>query len=303
MAAIRFSCDICGPQSLACSRCLDCAENFCQACCNVHERSKMSRNHKISNLGTLEPEMRGKIRQRRFCDQHTEEEIKLACIPCKGLICVLCKAGKHDHHATEAVSDVAAEMKKTIQMKMNQCSDKVRRLSVYDREAEALDWKINDAERKEIKALDDQRLQLIQVIDQETAKMKDKIQTVYKYLRQQNAALKRDINEELRNCSFANDNASKIIDQGTYIDIIIQFPNLEQLLSTAMIETVRKPMTRMEKNLFLPVKINVRELISLIGTMRDSTEMNLEERLGQEERERKGREEEQIQAFRSSGLF
>ncbi|KAL3890157.1 hypothetical protein ACJMK2_002449 [Sinanodonta woodiana] len=61
-------CDICGPKSVACSRCLDCEDNLCQACCYVHEKLKPTRNHKVSDLGTLEPEMKGKIRQRIFCD-------------------------------------------------------------------------------------------------------------------------------------------------------------------------------------------------------------------------------------------
>ncbi|KAL3890100.1 hypothetical protein ACJMK2_002395 [Sinanodonta woodiana] len=269
----KFSCDICGPKSVACSRCLDCEENLCQACCYVHEKSKGTRHHKISDLGTLEPEMKGKIRQRIFCDQHLEEEIKLVCKDCKVLICVLCKAIKHENHATETVSDAAAEVKKKIQIKMNQCLNKVRRITDSERETDAFDKKINDAERKEIKALEDQRLQLITVIDQEVAKMKEKIQNVYKELRQQNAALKRDMKAELTKCSTANDNARQIIDQGTDIDVIKKGSDQEQLLSAAMTETAIKPMTRMEKDLFSPVKIKVSELIQFIGMMRDSIEM------------------------------
>ncbi|KAL3890086.1 hypothetical protein ACJMK2_002382, partial [Sinanodonta woodiana] len=270
-----FPCDICGPKSVACSRCLECEENLCQTCCYVHEKSKMSRHHKISDLGTLEPEMKGKIRQRIFCDQHLEEEIKLVCKDCKALICVLCKAIKHDHHTSETVSDAAAEVKKNIQIKMNQCSDKVRRITDYERQTDARDKKINAAERKEIKALEHQRLQLIKVIDQEVAKMKVKIQNVYKDLRQQNAALKRDMMEELKKCSTATNNARQIIDQGTDIDIIKKSSDVEQLLFIAMTETAQKPMTRMEKDLFSPVEIKVRELIAFIGMMRDSTEMSV----------------------------
>ncbi|KAL3890388.1 hypothetical protein ACJMK2_002671 [Sinanodonta woodiana] len=273
-----FPCDICGPKGVACSRCLDCEDNLCQACCYVHEKLKTTRTHKVSDLGTLEPEMKGKIRQRIFCDQHVEEEIKLVCKDCKALICVLCKAIKHEIHATETVSDAASEVKKNIQIKMNQCSDKVRRITDSEREADALEKKIIDAESKEIKALEDQRLQLIKVIDQEVAQMKDKIQNIYKELRQQNQALKMGMKEELKKCSTATDNARQIIDQGTDIDIIKKGSDVEQLLCTAMAETVQKPITRMEKDLFSPAEIKVREIIPFIGMMRDSTEMSVEER-------------------------
>ncbi|KAL3890870.1 hypothetical protein ACJMK2_003144, partial [Sinanodonta woodiana] len=273
-----FFCDICGPKSVASSRCLDCEENLCQACSYVHEKLKTSRNHKVSDLGTMGPEMKGKIRQRIFCDQHPEDEIRLFCKDCKALICVMCKAIKHDHHASETVSDAAAEVKKNILIKMKHCSDKVRYITDSEREADALDKNINDAEMKEIKALEDQRLQLIKIIDQEVAKMKVKIQNVYKDLRQQNAALKRDMKEELRKHSTANDNARHIMDHGTDIDVINKGSDLEQLLSMAMAETIQRPMTRMEKALFNPGEIKVIELISFIGMMRDSTEMSLEER-------------------------
>ncbi|KAL3890106.1 hypothetical protein ACJMK2_002400 [Sinanodonta woodiana] len=271
----KMYCDVCGPKGVACSRCLECEENLCQICCYVHENSKATRNHKISDLGTLEPEMKGRIRQRIFCNQHLEEEVKLVCKDCKALICVLCKTIKHESHASETVSDAAAEVKKNLQVKINQCSDKLRRITDSEREAEALDKKINDAEMKEIKALEDQRLQLIKVIDQEVAKMKDKLQNVYKDLRQQNAALKRRMKEEQEKCSTATDNARQLIDKGTDIDVIQKSSDLEQLLSTAMTETAIKPMTRMDKDLFSPAEIKVRELISFIGMMRNSTEMTV----------------------------
>ncbi|KAL3890377.1 hypothetical protein ACJMK2_002660 [Sinanodonta woodiana] len=268
-------CDVCGPKGVACSRCLECEENLCQPCCYVHENSKATRNHKISDLGSMEPQLKGKIRQRIFCDQHPEDEIRLVCKSCRALICVLCKTIMHENHASETVSDAAAEVKKNIQIKMNRCSDKVRRITDSEREANALDKKINDAEMTEIKALEDQRLQLIKVIDQEVAKMKDKLQNVYKDLRQQNAALKRRMKEEQEKCSTATDNARQIIDQGTDIDVIKKGSDIEQLLSTAMTETAQKPMTRMDTDLFSPAEIKVRELIPFIGMMRDSTEMSV----------------------------
>ncbi|KAL3890786.1 hypothetical protein ACJMK2_003064, partial [Sinanodonta woodiana] len=273
-----FPCDICGPKNLACSRCLDCEENLCHSCSYVHEKLKMTRNHKVSDLGTMEPDMKGKIRQRIFCDQHPEDEIRLVCKDCKALICVLCKAINHENHASETVSDAAAEVKKNIQIKMNECSDKMRRITDYEREVDVHDKKIDDAERKEIKALEDQRLQMIKVIDEEVARMKEKIQNVYKDLRQQNEALKRDMKEELKKCSTARDIARQIIDQETDISIIKKGLDLQQLFSTAVAETARKPMTRLEKDMFYPVEINVRELISVIGMMRDSTEMSPQER-------------------------
>ncbi|KAL3890304.1 hypothetical protein ACJMK2_002589, partial [Sinanodonta woodiana] len=271
----KMYCDICGPNVAAFNRCLDCEENMCRTCCYVHEKSKLSRHHRISDLGTMQPEMKDRIRQRLFCVKHLEEELKLFCKDCKTLMCVMCKAIKHENHTSETVSDAAVEVKRNIQIKMNQCSDKVKRITNSEREADTLDKTINDTERKEIEALEDQHLLLINVIDQEVAIMKEKIENVYKDLRQQHEAVKRGIEEEFKKCSAANDNARHIIDQGTDIDVIQKDSELQQLLSAAMEETFKNPLTRMDKDMFSPVEIKVRELISLIGMMQDSTEISV----------------------------
>ncbi|KAL3890330.1 hypothetical protein ACJMK2_002614, partial [Sinanodonta woodiana] len=276
MAAGRQECSICmdifkNPKLLPChhSFCYKCLEDYVKVnLSNGRFNCPMCRKSVELSLGGV-----ASFQENFYIDTYSKEEVKLVCKDCKALICVLCKTIKHESHASETVSDAAAEVKKNIQIKMNQCLNKVRRITDSEREAEALDRKINDAERNEIKALEEQRLQLIKLIDQEVAKMKEKIQNVYKELRQQNESLKRDMKAELTKCSTVNDNARQIIDQGTDIDLIKKGSDLEQLLSAAMTETSLKPMTRMEKDLFSPVTIKVSELIQFIGMMRDSTEI------------------------------
>ncbi|KAK3602167.1 hypothetical protein CHS0354_013234 [Potamilus streckersoni] len=268
----KFACDVCGPKSVACSRCLDCEENLCQSCCYVHEKLKVSRHHKVRDLGTLDFAMKGKIRQRTFCDQHPEEEIKLICRDCNILICVLCKAVDHENHATKAVVDAAAEMKKTLQTKMTSCSDKLRNMSASKEKAEQLERSIDDAEREELKSVEDQRSHLNQLLGQEVAKVKATIKNVYLSLRQQNAILKRDIQDELRSCSDVFENAQKLTQQGSDIEIIKKGPALDQLISEGISKTDQMPNIRLKNKLFSPAEINQSELIALIGKMQDSTD-------------------------------
>ncbi|KAL3890886.1 hypothetical protein ACJMK2_003158 [Sinanodonta woodiana] len=269
----KFACDVCGPKKVACSRCLDCEENLCQSCCYVHEKLKVSRHHKIRDLGTLDKAMKGKIRQRIFCDQHPEDEIRLFCRDCKVLICLLCKAVNHENHSSRTVEDYAAEMKKTLQRKKDECSDKLRRLNDSRAMAEELDRRINDAERQEIEEVDKQQLQLIKVLEQESVNMKSRIQTVYHDLRQQIAVFKNCVEDELFTCYNAQENVQKMTDQGTYIDIIRNGPNLEQFISAAVSKTDPTHTTVLSNKLFSPATIDASKLIPLIGITQDSTDI------------------------------
>ncbi|KAL3890860.1 hypothetical protein ACJMK2_003135 [Sinanodonta woodiana] len=265
----NFPCEICGPKNVACSRCLDCEENLCQSCCYVHEKSKLSRHHKISDLLSLAPELKGKVRQRVFCDQHPEEEIQLVCQDCNVTICLMCKAVKHDTHPTKALVDAAAEVKMTLDAKLNQCSDKLRFIKSSVERGEELDRSINDAEQEELKTVDGQCSQLHEAIDQEAAKLKDNIKNVYRFLKEQNAVFRSCMEEELKSCSNTKDIAQNLRDQGTDIEIIKRGPAIEQIISAAIAKTDPTPTVRLTSKLFSPATIIADKLIPLIGVLRD----------------------------------
>ncbi|KAL3890885.1 hypothetical protein ACJMK2_003157 [Sinanodonta woodiana] len=273
VAGEKFDCDLCGPKNVACNRCLDCEENLCQTCCYGHEKSKASRHHKISDLGTLDKATKGKIRQRIFCDQHPEDEIRLFCRNCKVLICLMCKAVNHENHTSRTVADYASEMKKTLQNKKDKCSDKLRRMNDSKAMADELDRKINDAEREEIKAVEEQHSQLKKVLEEEVANVKGRIKQVYHNLRQQIAVFKKCVEEEYLICYNAQENLQKITDQGTDIDIIKNGPNLEHIISASISKTDPTHTTVLTNNLFSPAPIDARKLISFIGILQDSTDV------------------------------
>ncbi|KAL3890891.1 hypothetical protein ACJMK2_003163 [Sinanodonta woodiana] len=267
-----FVCDVCGPKNVASSRCLDCEENLCQSCCYCHENSKATKHHKISDLGTLDIATKGKIRKRIFCEQHPEDEIRLFCRDCNELICLMCKAVSHDKHTSRTVADYAAERKKTLLSKKDECSDKLRRMKDSKAMAEELDRKVNDAEREEIKAVDEQHLQLKKVLEQEVANMKGRIQNVYHDLRQKIAVFKKCVEEEFVTCYNAQANVQKITDQGRDIDIIRNGKNLEQLISESMSKKDPTHTACLRNKLFSPALIDARKLIKLMGIMLDSTD-------------------------------
>ncbi|KAL3890380.1 hypothetical protein ACJMK2_002663, partial [Sinanodonta woodiana] len=269
----KFPCEICGPKSKACSRCLDCEENLCPSCCFVHEKLKATRDHNISDLVILDSETKGKIRQRVFCDQHPDEEIKLVCQDCKVPICLMCKAIEHDIHPTKALAEVAAKIRITLDTNLNQCADKLRLIKASTVKREELDIIINNAEHEELKAVDDHCSQLYKAIDEEAAKFKEKIKDIYHLLKEQNGVIRSYMQEEFKSCSNAKDIAQTLRDEGTDIDIIKKGPDMEQLIIAAILKTYPpSPTIRVNSKLFSPAKIVASELIPFIGILHDSTD-------------------------------
>ncbi|KAL3890619.1 hypothetical protein ACJMK2_002950 [Sinanodonta woodiana] len=269
----KFACDLCGPKSIACGRCLDCEENLCQSCCHAHEKSKATRHHKISDLGSLDLEMKGKIRQRIFCEKHPEEEIKLVCQKCKVAICVLCKVLNHDTHSSKTVADAAAEVQQSLETKLGTCTERMRRLDVCLQTGIQLESRINDAEREEINAFEKQYSRVLVALDLEAAKLKGKITNIYGELRTKTAAFKVDVHAEIKTCSEASETVKTIINQGTNFEKIQKGPYLEGLIAEAASKKDPIPTPSLEGKLFSPAAVDPKVLISLIGVVKDSTKL------------------------------
>ncbi|KAL3890057.1 hypothetical protein ACJMK2_002354 [Sinanodonta woodiana] len=266
----NIACDLCGPRSVACGRCLDCEENLCQSCCHAHEKSKATKLHKICDLGTLDPDLKGKIRQRILCEKHNEEEIKLFCKSCKVVMCVLCKAVNHDLHATKTLPDAADEFHKKLETTLQQCTEKLRRLEVCSEMGNDVEKKINDSELEDIKAVEKQHSQLLILLDQEVGKMKDKIKSIYEELRKENEVFKEDVQKDTQTCTKANEDVKKLINQGTHIEKIQKGPDLERLITDVKRKSEKKP-PRIDRKLFTPNMIKTSQLISMLGEVKDST--------------------------------
>ncbi|KAL3890600.1 hypothetical protein ACJMK2_002882 [Sinanodonta woodiana] len=270
----KFVCDLCGPKSIACGRCLDCEENLCQSCCHAHERSKVSKHHKIIDLGTLDLEMKGKIRQRIFCEKHPEEEIKLVCQMCEVAICVLCKVLNHDMHASKTVADAAAEVQQSLEITLGTCTERMRRLEVCLQTGIELERRIKDAEREEINAFEKQYSRVISALDQEASRLKSKIIQIYGKLRKKAAAFKEDVQAEIKTCSEASDTVKTIINKGTNFEKIQKGPHLERVIVKAVSKKDPIPTQSFEGKLFSPAAVKPKVLISLIGVVEDSSKLS-----------------------------
>ncbi|XP_023441404.1 E3 ubiquitin-protein ligase TRIM56 [Dasypus novemcinctus] len=85
----------------ATARCLDCADDLCQACADGHRCTRQTHAHRVVDLvgyraGWYDEEARE--RQAAQCPQHPGEALRFLCQPCSQLLCRECRLGPHLDH-------------------------------------------------------------------------------------------------------------------------------------------------------------------------------------------------------------
>ena len=98
------TCDYCtfdNKVSKAISLCLDCHDNMCQGCTAAHNRTKVTRGHKViaydaAQKGLYDTDIREY--QQQMCAEHQEEPLSIFCEKCELPVCKECKVSFHDNH-------------------------------------------------------------------------------------------------------------------------------------------------------------------------------------------------------------
>lgn len=95
--------------------CTDCRDHLCDRCFRDHKRHKLSRDHQVIAFGS------GALQQediRRFrpskCEQHVKEQLKLYCLPCKAVLCIMCYVEGHGTHQCNDIEKVAEDFRNDI---------------------------------------------------------------------------------------------------------------------------------------------------------------------------------------------
>nr|XP_056719379.1 E3 ubiquitin-protein ligase TRIM56 [Euleptes europaea] len=94
----------------AVSRCLDCADNLCQACASGHRCSRLTHAHFIVDMeGYLSGDYDEEIRKRQAscCQEHHGEALRFFCTPCATPLCRECRLGPHLEHPCLSLPDAA----------------------------------------------------------------------------------------------------------------------------------------------------------------------------------------------------
>ncbi|XP_069127309.1 tripartite motif-containing protein 2-like [Argopecten irradians] len=139
--ASKNPCQQCDTGAGAVAKCVDCDDNICLSCKNVHEKMKATKSHKFVLLAEQEKVLSSSLARQCTCPEHENEEMSYVCIPCNALLCDQCKETHLDHKLEEA--STAAKARKE---DLSRLADGVRSYLPYiknnmkkaDKEAERL---------------------------------------------------------------------------------------------------------------------------------------------------------------------
>ena len=100
-------------QNVASVYCVQCQMKLCLNCKRVHEKSKLTRSHKLAEIGDkTSEETLFQSMTPSYCDQHQDKSIEIYCMECKVAICIVCYIELHNSHKYSDVNNVKDDFRK-----------------------------------------------------------------------------------------------------------------------------------------------------------------------------------------------
>ena len=123
MSASDVTCDICSSLrneknkviiSAAEKHCLECRQNLCSHCAQMHLVTKGLEGHQVNPIGESTVSERSSNYEVKRCDEHEDKKIEIYCLECKTAVCLACFCRKHNGHKCSDIKDVAEDLKNQI---------------------------------------------------------------------------------------------------------------------------------------------------------------------------------------------
>ena len=123
----KRNCTLCGPEtkSIATAYCQMCVEYICDVCLEAHGKYRKNTEHEVISMDDIN---KGKVKVKRFCHDHPQEEKLWFCTTCNCLICFRCRMLDHNdaNHKHEKVTDFQKRMKDQIESLKKKAGDKIK---------------------------------------------------------------------------------------------------------------------------------------------------------------------------------
>ena len=111
-------CDICSCRNIvkvAVRFCMDCHQNFCHQCLEVHASMSSSKSHQMSSL-EHETDLKDndELSEAHYCHQHREQKSEIYCKECRIVVCTVCFLAEHKQHDASHVNEFLENEKRRI---------------------------------------------------------------------------------------------------------------------------------------------------------------------------------------------
>ena len=156
----KRNCTLCGPEakSIATAYCQMCVEYMCDSCLEAHVKFRKNKDHEVTSMDDIN---KGKVKMKRFCHAHPQEEKLWVCTTCNCLICFRCRVIDHNdaNHKLEKVTDFQKRMKDQIESLKKKAGERVKsfenHMKMTNKQDAKIDLKINEVIADINKAYDD----------------------------------------------------------------------------------------------------------------------------------------------------
>ena len=215
-------------QSYSVARCVTCEKFLCRECLTGHNNFRGNNGHSVLTMEELsKPENRKKIKDKMYCNEHSDMILKVYCETCNQLICRDCMDFKHvkqEGHSCFLVKDVVNNYKelltssnKTMEDALTESNAFAQRLSLtakqFDRDAENIKSQI-------VKKKDAVLKTVTRILEQKTETLLKKVNEIHKHERANVDKLTEKTNHFVENIKSSVQLSKKLVDQGTEEEII-----------------------------------------------------------------------------------
>lgn len=93
------------------AKCVDCNNNMCMACKDVHLKMKATKGHKVVLLSEQEKILNASLSRQAVCPEHADEDMCFLCRSCDHPVCKVCRKTSHNDHEVEEAANAAKRRK------------------------------------------------------------------------------------------------------------------------------------------------------------------------------------------------
>lgn len=154
------TCEICSEvennlrnKNLASMYCVDCEQKICKSCCAVHKNYKAFRNHRLVPLDeqTGAQELSSEYSP-ATCIRHADEQLKIYCLECKVVVCLMCYIEQHNSHKFSDINKMIDQLRQQMTADVDglgKAAENLRRVLVdVNSEKEAYNRRVTEVENE-----------------------------------------------------------------------------------------------------------------------------------------------------------
>ena len=226
-------CDVCFEDSIdypqtAVMFCIECQERFCDGCCKAHRRMKATKQHRLINILDKDAiEQLTRISIQSFCIHHKNEPIKMYCMDCKVVNCLVCQVERHQGHKCLSVGKVSEEFKlqlhasiENISLCVGKCVEEIRKLDEENRSVLENSKSLESDVLKRAAYIKD-------IVDQHAIKLLMEIRTRKTKKLKEIHNIKEEVSRQMAVLESYKRYANVMVEKGSHVDICRNFEDMK----------------------------------------------------------------------------